>query len=99
MASSHEKWALITGVSEGGLGDALTTELLRHGVKVIATALELRFLDYLKPAQGRLERLQLDVTSSASIAAAVVETNRITNGKLDFLISSQTQPPPIQFSH
>ncbi|KAF2169414.1 hypothetical protein M409DRAFT_65087 [Zasmidium cellare ATCC 36951] len=89
MASSRDKWALITGVSEGGLGDALATELLGHGINVIATALDLGSLDYLKPpGQGRLERLQLDVTSSTSISSAVAETQRITGGGLDFLINN-----------
>lgn len=88
MASSHEKWALITGVSEGGLGDALMTELLQHNINIIATALELRSLDYLTGTdQSRVERLQLNVTSTSSIASAVLETRRITGGRLHFLIS------------
>lgn len=88
MLQSPEKWALITGVSEGGLGDALSTELLKHSINVIATALDMKSLDYLKTTgQARVERLQLDVTSTPSIASAVIETERITGGRLDLLIS------------
>lgn len=93
MASTHEKWALITGVSEGGLGDALTTELLSHGVNVIATALELQSLDYLVASgQARVEKLQLDVTSTSSIQSVMTETERITGGRLDLLISKFHSP-------
>ena len=84
-----EKWALITGVSEGGLGDALTKQLLSRGINVIATAIELPLLDYLKPTSpAKLEKLQLDVTSPSSISAAVKEAERITNGHLSFLINN-----------
>lgn len=91
MAVTPPQWALVTGVSVGGLGDALTLELLRRGVNVIATGLHLNDLDYLEQAgTGKLAKLELDVTSSSSIAEAVTETQRITNGGLDFLFSRST---------
>lgn len=97
MSSSPDKWALITGVSEGGLGDALTIELLKRGIHVIATALELHSLDYLEPTSpAKVEKLQLDVTSTSSISSAVTATHRITSGKLDFLVSMQD--PSVQSS-
>jgi short-subunit dehydrogenase len=40
MAGTN-KWALITGVSTGGLGDALAKELLLNNIKVIITGLQL----------------------------------------------------------
>lgn len=91
------RWALVTGVSEGGLGDALASEFQERGITVIATALDIKYLDFVKPSSTstKLEKLQLDVTSSSSISAAVAETQRITSGRLDFLVSesSRTNSP------
>ena len=89
MTAAARQWALITGVSASGLGGALTSELLSRGINVIAAGLAISDLDYLdRTGLAELEKLQLDVTSSSSIAAAVTESNRITNGKLDFLFST-----------
>ena len=87
MSFTDRRYALTTGVSEGGLGDALVTELLSRGINVIATALDLKLLEYIKSSKVGVEKLQLDVTSTKSIQAAVIETERITGGKLDLLIS------------
>lgn len=90
--TSKRKWALITGVSEGGIGDALMSELLRNGINVIATALKLELLNYLidqyYPQDSHAAKVQLDVTSSASIADAVSEVERLTSGKLDYLFNN-----------
>ena len=84
-----ERWALITGVSEGGLGDALATELMSRNVNVIATALNIELLHYLLPTDSaKLEKLQLDVTSSSSISAAASEVERVTAGTLSLLINN-----------
>lgn len=88
MSTNREtKWALITGVSEGGLGDALTTELLSHGINVIATALSISDLDYL-PASPQLHKLELDVTSPPSIASATQAAAEITNNNLHYLFNN-----------
>jgi 1-acylglycerone phosphate reductase len=81
------KWALITGVSEGGLGDALATELLKHDFNVIITALQLEHLDYF-PQNNYVAKLELDVTSAASISAALEKVSTTTNGRLDLLINN-----------
>jgi 1-acylglycerone phosphate reductase len=83
---SH-KWALITGVSENGLGDALTQELLSRNINVIVTAPAIHNLDYL-PWHDGLAKVQLDVTSALSIRAAVAEVTKITHGSLDILINN-----------
>jgi NAD(P)-dependent dehydrogenase (short-subunit alcohol dehydrogenase family) len=57
--------ALVTGASRG-IGRALVTELVARGLEVVVTA---RRADDLASLAGA-ERLQLDVTSDASIAAA-----------------------------
>lgn len=86
--SSQPRWALITGVSEGGIGDALTTQFLARGVSVIASSLNLKLLDYLPKEPRRLEHVQLDVTSADSISVAVKQVEAITGGKLDFLVNN-----------
>lgn len=86
---AQSRWALISGVSQYGMGGALTEELLGHGVNVIATGPTLKQLDYLSPtAPAKLEKLELDVTSPESIAAAVNATKETTGGKLDFLVNN-----------
>jgi 1-acylglycerone phosphate reductase len=85
--SSPKRWAIITGVSEGGLGDALTTELLSNNINVVATSLDLGLLRYL-PDNERLQKVELDVTCPNSTSAAVERVTNITNGKLDFLINN-----------
>lgn len=86
--ASQTRWALITGVSEGGLGDALTTEFLARGVSVIASSLDLKLLEYLPKDAGKLEHVQLDVASTESISAAVKQVEAITGGRLDFLVNN-----------
>lgn len=90
MAQGLQKWALITGVTAGGIGDALAQELLRRNINVIATALDLKLLDYLQRPESKvqLEKLQLDVTKPSTISDAVSQTSRITNGKLHYLFNN-----------
>jgi NAD(P)-dependent dehydrogenase (short-subunit alcohol dehydrogenase family) len=81
-------YVLITGVSPGGLGDALTTELLkRTNIHVLASGLEIGHLAHL-PKHDRISKLQLDVTSPSSISAAVAVVASITNGCLHYLINN-----------
>lgn len=89
----YEKWALITGVSQGGLGDALTTELLARNINVIATNIRMEDMQYLSttfsPSQNtRLETLQLDVTDPESIATARDATAKLAGGRLDCLFNN-----------
>ena len=87
--ASHRKWALITGVSEGGLGDALAKELLANDINVIFTGLKLELLDYFSNGStSRVEKLELDVTSTSSISAALTMVRDITGGGLDILINN-----------
>lgn len=89
MSSSPSPiYFLIIGVSPGGLGDALTTGLLRRpNIHVLATGLELSHLSHL-PQTNRLSRLHIDVTSTSSISAAVSTVSTITNGRLHYLVNN-----------
>jgi len=88
MAGGPRIYILITGVSPGGLGDALTTELLkRPSVHVIASGLNSTHLDHLS-FNDRVSILQLDVTSASTISAAVAAVASITGGHLHYLINN-----------
>lgn len=86
------KWALITGVSAGGMGEGHAIALLKRGINVIATSIDTKLLGDLKIEDGRdgarMEKLELDVTSQESIAAAVEDVTKITGGRLDLLLST-----------
>jgi NADP-dependent 3-hydroxy acid dehydrogenase YdfG len=69
---------LITGASKG-IGRATAAELARRGHRVVATARDPRTLDDLDVDQ----RLRLDVTDQASVAAAIAQA-----GEIDVLISN-----------
>lgn len=93
---------LITGTSEGGIGDALAKEFHRKGLRVIATARNLAKVQHLK--ELGLDILALDVVDQASIQGAVKKVEALTGGKLDILVnnsgngSSKTPPsPPLPF--
>ncbi|KAI6795564.1 hypothetical protein KC332_g16666 [Hortaea werneckii] len=88
-----EKWALITGVSQGGLGNALTSKLRARNINVIATNIRMADMESLSSTpsssqDARLEKLQLDVTDPESIATARDATAKLTGGKLDFLFNN-----------
>jgi NADP-dependent 3-hydroxy acid dehydrogenase YdfG len=72
---------LITGASRG-IGRAIATEFARRGHRVVATARDPRALADLDVS----ERLALDVTDDASVAAAVAAA-----GQIDVLISNAAE--------
>ncbi len=81
-----QKTALITGCSKGGIGDALVHAFHRRGVRVFSTARNLSKVQHHK-ALG-IETIELDVTDSESINKAVKEVEKLTGGKLDFLVNN-----------
>ncbi|KAF5872415.1 putative short-chain dehydrogenase protein [Botrytis fragariae] len=80
------KTVLITGCSEGGIGDALAKCFHRQGLRVFATARNLAKIEHLKKLG--LDTLSLDVTDSTSIKEAVDSVSLKTGGKLDFLVNN-----------
>jgi 1-acylglycerone phosphate reductase len=80
------KFALITGCSKGGIGDALALEFHQKQIKVIATARDLKKVQHLKDLG--IDTLQLDVTSDESVKEAVSAVHKMTGGRLDFLVNN-----------
>jgi len=77
---------LITGCSSG-LGQSLSTLLSEtHSYRVVATARRLSALSYL-PASPNVLKLELDVTSKASISAAVASAVKHF-GRIDVLVNN-----------
>lgn len=81
-----KKSVLITGCSQGGIGDALATTFHKKGLRVFATARNLAKVQHLK--ELGLEILLLDVTDDASIKQAVESVKAATGGTLDVLVNN-----------
>ncbi|MCJ1304728.1 hypothetical protein MMC08_007541 [Hypocenomyce scalaris] len=82
-----KKTILITGCSQGGLGDALARAFSRRGHRVIATGRNPSKLAHFK-AQN-IETLTLDVLSASSISSCIAAVANLTsNGSLDILINN-----------
>lgn len=83
------KIVLITG-STAGIGRTTALHLASQGHHVIASGRKpVELAKLAQEATGRLDTLLLDVTSPASIAAAVVEVDRLTSGHgLDVLVNN-----------
>ncbi|TVY50928.1 NADPH-dependent 1-acyldihydroxyacetone phosphate reductase, partial [Lachnellula cervina] len=85
-AADGRKSVLITGCAPGGIGNALAREFHSKGLHVIATA---RNTDQITDLSDMgMSTLALDVTDSASIAAARVEVEALTCGTLDILVNN-----------
>ncbi|KAI0157812.1 putative short-chain dehydrogenase/reductase [Xylariaceae sp. FL1272] len=84
--SARRKTILITGCSQGGIGDALALEYHRRGLRVLATARDLAKVGHLKDLD--IEVLRLDVVDKASLKKAVDEVSNLTNGTLDILVNN-----------
>ncbi|RFU32102.1 hypothetical protein B7463_g4245, partial [Scytalidium lignicola] len=77
---------LVTGCSQGGIGDAVAQEFHQKGYRVFATARKLDKIQHLKDLG--LDIFQLDVTSSSSIEEAVEHIRNETSGTLDVLVNN-----------
>jgi NAD(P)-dependent dehydrogenase (short-subunit alcohol dehydrogenase family) len=90
--TTTRKWALITGCSPGGLGEATTDSFLTRGVNVIATDISTSATSYTPPDpstnNGFLVKMNLDVTSPSSILSALEAVHHLTDGNLHFLINN-----------
>lgn len=85
MTDTKQKTVLVTGCSEGGLGDALAQRFHIAGYHVFATARNTNKLINLFPG---IEKLGLDVTSDAEIGDCVAKVSEATGGTLDLLVNN-----------
>jgi 1-acylglycerone phosphate reductase len=87
-ARDSRQTVLITGCSEGGIGDALCREFHARGARVFATARNLSKVSHLS-ALG-IEVIALDVSSPREtiVSGAVAEVSRRTGGPLDILVNN-----------
>ena len=83
-----QKTALVTGVGVGGIGGHLALELHKRGFFVFCAARRPAAIDSL--LRDGMVPLELDVTSSASVAAAVQRIKAVTP-KLDVLVNNAGQ--------
>ncbi|KAH8800636.1 hypothetical protein F5884DRAFT_530942 [Xylogone sp. PMI_703] len=83
---SGHRTILITGCSEGGLGDALARAFHQRGQRVIATARNPAKMAHFRDLD--IETLTLDVLSPASISTCVAAVAEKTGGTLDMLINN-----------
>ncbi|KPI37119.1 NADPH-dependent 1-acyldihydroxyacetone phosphate [Cyphellophora attinorum] len=81
-----QRSVLITGCSQGGIGDALAQRFHEEGLLVFASARNLAKVEHLKTLG--IHVLQLDVVDHDSIARTVREITSLTSGKLDVLINN-----------
>ena len=84
---SSPRTVLVTGCSDGGIGSALAAAFHTQGFHVFATARNLAKITKL-PKDERMSLLQLDVTHSEAITAAVDAVTEHTGGTLDYLINN-----------
>lgn len=82
---------LITGCSDDSIGSALVIEYQRLGYHVFATARSTLKMLKLRDLES-VTLLELDVTDSSHIAAAVEAVTAKTGGTLDYLIHSAARP-------
>ncbi|KAK1501655.1 oxidoreductase [Colletotrichum tamarilloi] len=86
MSSPTKRTVLITGCSQGGVGNTLALAFAAQGLRVFATARSLKSVANL--TEKGIETLTLDVTSSESIATVKEEISRRTGGTLDILYNN-----------
>ncbi|KAJ5904861.1 uncharacterized protein N7473_001777, partial [Penicillium subrubescens] len=79
---------LITGCSEGGIGDALAKTFHKKSLRVFASALNTAKVQHLKDMG--LEIVQLDVTDKESIKKAVSTVKAATGGYLDIPVNNSS---------
>lgn len=79
-SKAEEQWALITGCSQGGMGEALARAFQAKSIKVIATARTFSKIDPGLASSSGVETLTLDVNEQSSVEEAVKEGMRLSTG-------------------
>ena len=89
--ATQKKTVLITGCSAGGIGAGLAEIFLKKGYHVFPTVRDLAKLPPTLATAPNATPMKLDVLSSDSIAAAVSDVTKHTDGRLDVLINNSGQ--------
>lgn len=84
---SAPKSVLITGCSDGGIGSSLARVFQANGLHVFATTRDVTKMSSLDNIPN-ITQLPLDITSSASITAAIEAVKSQTGGTLDYLVNN-----------
>lgn len=82
-----KKTVLITGCSQGGLGEAMAKVYCAKGFRVFATLRNLTKAGSLGEIKG-IEILELDITSDESIRQCAKAVEKLTGGSLDILVNN-----------
>lgn len=88
MASKET--VLITGCSNDGIGSALATKFQQRGYHVFATARTISKMSKLQNLPD-VTLLELDVTITEQIKAAVEAVTKVTGGTLNYLVNNAGQ--------
>ncbi|KZT12008.1 NAD-P-binding protein [Laetiporus sulphureus 93-53] len=91
--SSSQKTVLITGCSEGGIGDALARRFHEQGYEVFATARNLSSMEHL--VSLGIKTLALDVTDLEAMRRVKAHIMDATGGKLHILVNNAGQAYPV----
>lgn len=87
MSSHPTRSVLITGCSDGGIGNGLASAFHDKGYLVFATARNVKKMSSIADLPN-IHLLQLDVQDMASVEEAAAEVAKITHGKLDVLVNN-----------
>ncbi|KAK3943214.1 hypothetical protein QBC46DRAFT_43220 [Diplogelasinospora grovesii] len=86
--TNRMKYVLITGASEGGIGNALALAILP---RIRLCPLPLKDVQPSSLRSSRMTLLKLDITSPNSIRSTVSTISSLTNGRLDILVNNSGQ--------
>ncbi|KAF8172066.1 oxidoreductase [Pholiota molesta] len=86
MATQRLPVVFITGCSDGGIGAALVNEFLKRQHSVYASARSFSSMSTLSHAN--LRKLEVDVTDTASVQAAVKQIYETDGQEIDILVSN-----------
>ncbi|PHH61959.1 hypothetical protein CDD81_7708 [Ophiocordyceps australis] len=83
---AEQRFALVTGCGQGGIGEALVKEYARRGLRPIATLLASEPSQHLDEAG--IEWFPLDVTRKESVVELRKWVEGLTGGRLDVLVNN-----------
>jgi 1-acylglycerone phosphate reductase len=86
IARDTRQTVLITGCSEGGIGESLAKEFNSRNFRVFATARDAKNIEHL--TKLGIETLSLEVHKPESIQRLKNQVRELTGGRLDYLVNN-----------